>query len=348
MPSYLRASRALGRIPAAPTGGGAAARAGRRRRDARMSASRMGSGSMGESSCVGVRDRWHRRGRRAHGVRHRGDRLSVPRTLDGAVEPQAGADRRSPDMTPAAIAGEAKAAGLSRVTLPTCSVAGSAIDTATGPAASPSTCGSTPSRRPAARRTRRWRASPRADGKGTNDAAAAEKGPTGKPLDNPARSHLDQRDGAHHGAELRATWPSRLALFGIVVGIALLLSGSASAILAIGGALRNATRWSRRIPTPRARRRPPRSSGYIKERAGRPPGRPVCRCGGLARPVTITAASCGCRTAALVRIGASGHVRARARASAGLPQRRSVERRILRLRLPVMLRASNERLWRAT
>ena len=63
----------------------------------------------------------------------------------------------SPDMNPAAIAAEAKAAGLKGVALPTCSVANQAIDTGgAAPGASPATSASTRSRRPADAPTRRW------------------------------------------------------------------------------------------------------------------------------------------------------------------------------------------------
>ena len=68
----------------------------------------------------------------------------------------------SPDMTRSAILAEAKKAKLPAeiiADLPTCDVAGKAIDSAPGRSASRATCGSTPSRRPAARRTRRWAAS---------------------------------------------------------------------------------------------------------------------------------------------------------------------------------------------
>ncbi len=63
---------------------------------------------------------------------------------------QAGADRRHARHDPAAIAAEAKAAGLKNVSLPTCNVAGKAI-TQRQPtrAASPATCASTRSRRAA-------------------------------------------------------------------------------------------------------------------------------------------------------------------------------------------------------
>ena len=76
------------------------------------------------------------------------------------------------------------------------------------------------------------------NGKGTNDPNAASKGPGGQPLDNPARN-IWINETALATALNTSYMASQLGLFGIVVGIALLLSGFGFAILAIGGALRN-------------------------------------------------------------------------------------------------------------
>ena len=145
----------------------------------------------------------------------------------------------SPDMTPTTIAAEAKEAGLpSTIALPTCDVAGVAIDNGDRARcfasymrihALEATGGLTYSQMP------RFATE---DGKGTNDAAAATKGPTGKPLDNPARS-IWISETALSTALNSSYMASQTALFGVVVGIALLLSGIGFAILAIGGALRN-------------------------------------------------------------------------------------------------------------
>ena len=145
----------------------------------------------------------------------------------------------SPDMTPKTIAAEAKEAGLpSTIALPTCDVAGVAIDNGDRARcfasymrihALEATGGLTYSQMP------RFATE---DGKGTNDAAAATKGPTGKPLDNPARS-IWISETALSTALNSSYMASQTALFGVVVGIALLLSGIGFAILAIGGALRN-------------------------------------------------------------------------------------------------------------
>jgi hypothetical protein len=144
----------------------------------------------------------------------------------------------SPDMTPEAVAAEAKEAGLaSTVALPTCNVAGVPIDSGDRARcfasymrihALEATGGLTYSQMP------RFATD---DGKGTNDAAAATKGPTGKPLDNPARN-IWISETALSTALNSSYMASQTALFGVVVGIALLLSGIGFGILALAGALR--------------------------------------------------------------------------------------------------------------
>src|SRR5205085_3588436 len=95
----------------------------------------------------------------------------------------------TPDMTPSAIAAEAKKAGLpASIQLPTTDIAGKAI--VTGQLARDfasymrihtleATGGQTYAQMP------RFAT---ADGKGTNDAAQAAKSPSGQPLDNPVRN----------------------------------------------------------------------------------------------------------------------------------------------------------------
>ena len=76
-------------------------------------------------------------------------------------------------------------------------------------------------------------------GGGTDNAADALIDPTTKqPVQNGARSIWVEETGLTTALNT-AFMASRLALFGIVVGIALLLSGFGFAILAVGGALRN-------------------------------------------------------------------------------------------------------------
>jgi hypothetical protein len=145
----------------------------------------------------------------------------------------------TPDMTPKAIAAEARQAGLKGVSLPTKSVAGQAVDNGSKARtfagymrihALEATGGLTYAQMP------RFAT---ADGKGTNDPKAAQKSPkTGQPLDNPARSVWINETAL--GTALNASYMAeQIALFGIVVGIALLLTGLGFAVLAGAGALRN-------------------------------------------------------------------------------------------------------------
>ena len=76
-----------------------------------------------------------------------------------------------------------------------------------------------------------------ADGKGTNvESLALTK--NGQPVDNPARN-IWVNETALSTALNASYMADQTALFGVVVGIALLLSGIGFAILAIGGALRS-------------------------------------------------------------------------------------------------------------
>jgi hypothetical protein len=146
----------------------------------------------------------------------------------------------TPDMTPAAIKAEAAKAGLDTSTLaiPTCSVVGKAVeDGATARCfaqymkihALEASGGLVYSQMP------RYAT---ANGHGTNEEAKALKGPTGKPLENPARD-VWVEETALSTALNTSYMADEISSFGIVVGIALLLSGIGFGILAIGGALRN-------------------------------------------------------------------------------------------------------------
>jgi hypothetical protein len=142
----------------------------------------------------------------------------------------------SADMTPAGIAAEAKAAGLKNVSLPTCSVAG--VTVASGADARcfasymrihalEASGGLTYSQMP------RYASK---DGKGTSDVAAAVKS-GGQPLDNPVRA-VWVSETAFATALNVSYMADQLALFGVVVGIALLLSGIGFIVLAAFGVLR--------------------------------------------------------------------------------------------------------------
>ena len=145
----------------------------------------------------------------------------------------------TPDMTPTAIKAEAKQAGLNvaDISFPTTSVAGQAInngDRAHAFAgymrihALEATGGLTYAQMP------RYAT---ADGKGTNDPTQALK-VDGQPQDNGARQ-VWVTETALATALQSSYMASQLALFAIVTGVALLLSGIGFAVLAAGGALRN-------------------------------------------------------------------------------------------------------------
>jgi hypothetical protein len=143
----------------------------------------------------------------------------------------------SPDMTPAAIKAEGAKAGLTNVSYPTCTVAGQSVDTGARARCFASymrihtleaSGGLTYAQMP------RFAT---ADGKGTNDATAALQS-NGQPVSNAARD-LWVTETALTTALNTSYLAEQISLFGIVVGIALLLSGFGFGILALGGALRN-------------------------------------------------------------------------------------------------------------
>jgi hypothetical protein len=145
----------------------------------------------------------------------------------------------TPDMTPAGITAEAKQAGLdiSSLTIPSESVAnlpinnGDRAHTFAGYMrihALEATGGLTYAQMP------RYAT---ANGKGTNDPNQALK-VNGQPQDNAARN-VWVTETALATALQSSYMASQLALFAIVVGFALLLTGVGFGVLAVGGALRN-------------------------------------------------------------------------------------------------------------
>lgn len=156
----------------------------------------------------------------------------------------------TPDMTPAAIKGEAAKAGLNvkSISFPTQSVANKPIDSGDRAHtfagymrihALEATTGMTYAQ------MGRFMAKPGTPAKltdglgGTNDPAyALVDQKTKQPVDN-ARRNVWVTETALTTALNASYMADRISLFGIVVGIALLLSGIGFAILAIGGALRN-------------------------------------------------------------------------------------------------------------
>jgi hypothetical protein len=139
----------------------------------------------------------------------------------------------SPDMTPALIAVQAKAAGLT-VELPTCDVAGKAI--ATGDDAK---CFASYMRIHALEATggktyAQMAQYASADGRGTSDKAKALTDPkTGGPQSNPARQ-IWISETALATALNTSYFAASVGTFAIVVGIALLLTGTGFVVLAGG------------------------------------------------------------------------------------------------------------------
>ena len=145
----------------------------------------------------------------------------------------------SSDMTPALIKAEATSAGLkANLTIPTLPVAGKAINTGALARAFAgymrihaleASGGLTYSQMPQYAT---------ANGKGTNDATLALKS-NGQPVANAARN-LWITETALTTALNTSYMAEQVALFGIVVGFALLLTGIGLGILAVGGTLANA------------------------------------------------------------------------------------------------------------
>jgi hypothetical protein len=166
----------------------------------------------------------------------------------------------TPDMTPSAIAAEARKAGLKDVSLPTCSVAGQTIDNG-----AKARCFAQYMRVHALEATGgytyaqmgQYEAKPGAPkaslapGGGTNDPQYAAVDPDrGQPASNGARNvwvteiALTTALNAGYMAE-------QTALFGVVMGIALLLAGIGFAVLDIGalaGERSLRVRFTRRHP----------------------------------------------------------------------------------------------------
>ena len=155
----------------------------------------------------------------------------------------------SSDMTPEAIAAEAEQAKLPpSIALPTCDVAGEPIDTG-----SEAKCFAEYMRIHALEASGgytyaqmgRFQAKPDtpadqlAKGGGTDNADYAVVDPkTGQPVSNPVRN-LWVTETALSTALNAGYMADQISLFGIVVGITLLLTGLGFGILAVGGALRS-------------------------------------------------------------------------------------------------------------
>ncbi len=154
----------------------------------------------------------------------------------------------TPDMTPSAIAEEAKKAGVTNASLPKCTVAEKPINNGERARcfaqymrvhALEATGGFTYSQ------MGRFEAKPNApkselaEGGGTeNEKFAATNPKTGEPAENAARN-VWVTETALSTALNTSYMADRTALFGIVVGVALLLTGIGFAILVATGAIRD-------------------------------------------------------------------------------------------------------------
>jgi hypothetical protein len=153
----------------------------------------------------------------------------------------------SPDMTPAGIKAEVQAAGLKNVSLPTCSVAGKPVNSGAS-----ARCFAQYMRIHALESTGgfvyaqmgQYQAKPGTpksqltpDGATSNKDYAVLDPATKQPVSNGARN-VWVTETALTTALNTSYMAEQLGNFGIVVGIALLLSGVGFIVLAVGGALR--------------------------------------------------------------------------------------------------------------
>jgi hypothetical protein len=139
-----------------------------------------------------------------------------------------------PTFTPSAMAAEVKKSGVSGLDIPSCSVAGKAIDNGTD-----ARCFAEYMRVDALMATggKTYAQMPRfatKDGKGTDDEAAALTYPNGRAMDNPARN-VWVTETALSNALNTSYMAQQVSLFGIAVGAALLLVGLALAAFALSG-----------------------------------------------------------------------------------------------------------------
>ena len=140
----------------------------------------------------------------------------------------------TPDMTPVAIKGEATKAGLKNVSLPSCNVANQAINTGAR-----AHCFASYMRIHALEATGGQVYAQLGQyldksGKATSDKALAAKDPkTGQPVANPIRN-VWITETALSTALNQAFFAEQVSYFGIVTGIALLLTGVGFLVLSFG------------------------------------------------------------------------------------------------------------------
>ncbi len=154
----------------------------------------------------------------------------------------------TPDMTPSMVAEEVKAAGLKDVSLPDCEVAGENVDNGDSARcfaeymqvhALEATGGYTYAEMGRFEAKPNTPAGELATGGGTdNEEFAVIDSESGLPADNGTREVWVTETAL--ATALNASYMAeRLSVFGIVIGVALLLTGIGFAVLVAGGAVRN-------------------------------------------------------------------------------------------------------------
>jgi hypothetical protein len=143
----------------------------------------------------------------------------------------------TPDMTPAAIKAEGQKAGLTGVTYPSTSVAGKTIDTGSEARAFASYMRIHTLEATGGQTYAQMGRFLDAKGNPTSDETKAAKDPkTGQPVENGLRN-LWVTETALTTALNMSFFAERVGMFGIVMGIALLLTGIGFLVLTLGGAL---------------------------------------------------------------------------------------------------------------
>ncbi len=154
----------------------------------------------------------------------------------------------TPDMTPSAIKSEATKAGLKNIDFPTCNVANEPINTG-----DEAKCFASYMRIHTLEATGGLTYSQMGryldkNGKATNDASAAAVDPkTNQPVENGARN-LWVTETALTTALNTSFFAERVALFSIIVGIALLLTGIGFLVMAYLGLLKSREPVHTRVP----------------------------------------------------------------------------------------------------
>ena len=138
----------------------------------------------------------------------------------------------TPDMNPKDTEAAIQEAGLKDVAVPSCTVAGEAVDTG-----KEAKCFADYMRIHTLEATggKTYAEMPRyatADGKGTNEAAQAAKNPDGSPQDNAARNIWVTETGLTT-ALYTSYFAENVALFAIIVGIVMLLIGIGFVVLIV-------------------------------------------------------------------------------------------------------------------